>query len=766
MSHIAFIVLWVLCPMVGFAQWAGSTSMSMDANNSETCYVSNGTWSICWDNTYLYLYKSGGNSSEPAIVYFDIDPVFPVTWGTDNDGNVTGKVDYGITTNNPFRADLRIFWPTATAPEYETRTGSGTWTSSSTTLSSGNYAVNGSIRELRIAWASFPGLSSRPDRFNFFGFATSTASPGFMYDQTPGDNPAGAYASPYIEYYWRCNNTSSSATHNPFQYKCYTYLGTGGNLGYIADIHDFTLNKNGVTINKSGKWVALGYLALSDGTIEFDSNSDSLQVEDSLVIMGTGNFLMENSTGKVWIKKTFVQRSSNTAYMSSDTARLIISGNFRNETSLETRNTKVDFYEFKSTPVSQTLSGNLSGSNSFMGVEVNNSAGIIFQPSDSVAIRDYFIFSLGKVSVVNGKYLKFRNGVQVTNTGGPTSGKFVDGKLARQLDQSGDSVFHVGKGSVMARCAIHPSATSSDRVYIVEYQDNGHIYNSNYSATRISGSGLDHTSYVEYWNIECNKSGAEDDAWLTLHWTSNSITSANSSEREDIRVARWQGGTTNLWAREGDTPTINNISQNEGSVKANITTSDFSDQVFTIGSNTNPNPLPVTMLHFSANRLNRRQNLLEWETASEYLCAGYEIYRSEGSEFRYVDYVSSLKSTTYEMSRYRYTDEITPGPNHYYKIRQLDFDGKETWYGPVMTLGNPELSYLISPIIIAPGEVLNVNSISDELKTIELAGTDGRLIQKLDIKNPVIPRTAAGIYIIRMQTFNNENLYKKIIISD
>lgn len=781
LAHIVNVLCWIFLPGIVSAQWAGSTSMTLDGNNNEGCYVNSGNWSIAWDDNYLYIVKKYGSTNEPAILYFDTDPQFPATWGTNANGSVVGKNDWNITPSLPFRSDLRLYWEYNYA-EYNQDDGSGGW-SSLVVINSSEYAYNSTFnsdREIRLAWSYF-GLSGRPAAFNFIAFCCtrgsltcSSTATGCIYDQLPSENPTGncgttnnCFVNPNIEYYWRCNNTSSSGTHNPFNYKCYTYLGTGGNLGYIPNIYDFTINKSGVTINKSAAWTALGYFALADGTVDFGSNADSLVVTDSLVVMGTARLTMASYSGKAWIKKSFVHRSSDTAFLSDNSAaRLIVSGNFRNESLLQSKSTKVDFYEFKSTPVAQQLSGNLDEGDAFFALEVNNSAGIILNPTDSVAVRDSFKFTAGKVVVSDGKFLKFRNGVQITNNGGPTDGKFVEGKLARQLDQNGDSIFHVGKGNVMARCAIHPSATSTDRIYIVHYQDTGHKYNSTASATRVGGSGLDHTSYVEHWMIYCNKTGSEDDAFVSLYWTANTFTSSSASDRDSLRVARWEGDTTHVWHKEGDTPTISNVSQYDGMVKANIATADFGDSVFTLGSNINQNPLPVSMLRFDARRKSAGLAEITWETAMEIHCTGFEIWRSshhKPAEKLY--FVPCASTSNFNGNLYRINDATIDASVYYYFLKQIDFDHAEEWYGPVAIPAEMSGEFKLYPTPCNAGEMLNIQTGGYTIVTIDLLDIQGQIIQRLYPDSPIMPQVSPGIYFIHCATRDHRDIFQKIVVS-
>lgn len=692
------------------AQWAGSNNIRIDGNGNETEYVNSGNWYICWNNDSLFIFKSAGTSTYPAILFFDIDPVYPTTWGTNADGSVIGTTDYGVTANLPFRADLRIYWIVGSAPIVELRDGSNGW-GSWFNIASADYANSGSNGELRIAWDEFPGLSARPSRFNFLAYCldtstystTPTANPASTNDAVDGNPNNGMFATPNCEYYWRCNNTSSSGTHNPFMYRSYTYLGTGGGLGAMgiaSDIYDFALNKAGVTINKNGKWHFKGSMCVSDGVLEFDNNTDSLIVEDSLTIMGTGKMDMETAQSKVWVKKDVTNRAMNTngtdlKLSSNSSARWIVGGNFRNYAGFEAVNTPVVMHDHRATQTMQMIYGNFSGDSALYALEVDNGSGLRISPLDSLVVIDELIMTDGKLDVDAGKYLRLRNGCDATNTGGPGDGRFVEGWLSREIHGTDSTLFHIGDGNYMARVSIEPSSAQSGRTYTVKYIPSGHQYNSNYSAKQVGSSGLDHASYAEYWEIHCNQSN--DDAELTLFWTANSVVSSNASDWQNLRVSRWVGGTTNEWVIDGASPYVAGSSTADGQVDAKANSTTFADSIFTIGSTTSPNPLPVELINLKASWNEDGLAELSWQTAVEIDNLGFELYHSSNTkDWWYLDWVDG-RGNNNETAAYRRNYNLPASDWHYFKLLQIDQDGKTEWHGPVVLKGQRLASATIFP---------------------------------------------------------------------
>ncbi|MBC8085228.1 MAG: T9SS type A sorting domain-containing protein [Hymenobacter sp.] len=100
-------------------------------------------------------------------------------------------------------------------------------------------------------------------------------------------------------------------------------------------------------------------------------------------------------------------------------------------------------------------------------------------------------------------------------------------------------------------------------------------------------------------------------------------------------------------------------------------------------------PLPVTLTRFEASRQEANVRL-SWETASEEDSRGYEVQVSTDSRtFRVLSFVPSQSEGSTSRRTYGYLD-TEPGKTglRYYRLRQLDLDGQETFYGPrVVNLG-------------------------------------------------------------------------------
>jgi hypothetical protein len=84
--------------------------------------------------------------------------------------------------------------------------------------------------------------------------------------------------------------------------------------------------------------------------------------------------------------------------------------------------------------------------------------------------------------------------------------------------------------------------------------------------------------------------------------------------------------------------------------------------------------LPVELLEFSGKNQGS-SNLLHWTTASEENNKGFEIERSRNDrDFEHIGFIKGSGNTASER-RYMFTDESLGKGIHYYRLRQVDFDG-------------------------------------------------------------------------------------------
>ncbi|WP_082684939.1 T9SS type A sorting domain-containing protein [Hymenobacter sedentarius] len=105
---------------------------------------------------------------------------------------------------------------------------------------------------------------------------------------------------------------------------------------------------------------------------------------------------------------------------------------------------------------------------------------------------------------------------------------------------------------------------------------------------------------------------------------------------------------------------------------------------FTLTLGDRANPLPVRLTAFDAKRMGA-DVLVTWQTASEENSKGYDVQVStDGKVFRMLASVPSANPNTMKLNSYSYLDtEKNKAGTRYYRLRQVDLDGKETFFAPV-----------------------------------------------------------------------------------
>lgn len=191
-----------------------------------------------------------------------------------------------------------------------------------------------------------------------------------------------------------------------------------------------------------------------------------------------------------------------------------------------------------------------------------------------------------------------------------------------------------------------------------------------------------------------------------------------------------------------------------------------------------PSPLPVELLEFSARKQGSASVLCEWSTASETNNAYFDVEVSRGNEdglsFKAIGRVPG-RGTTTETNHYQWVDEAPVTGINYYRLRQVDYDGTETFSSPVAVVFNDDASFELVGLAPNPCKeetrALLYAAHPGELK-IQLSDVSGRVLtsgtQRLDIGSTTIhislpAKTAAGVYTLRF-VFEGQVRFAKLVV--
>ncbi len=185
-------------------------------------------------------------------------------------------------------------------------------------------------------------------------------------------------------------------------------------------------------------------------------------------------------------------------------------------------------------------------------------------------------------------------------------------------------------------------------------------------------------------------------------------------------------------------------------------------------------PLPVELLYFSA-KLKEKTVLLNWSTASEINNAYFEVQRSRNNEvFETIDIVNGAGNST-SVNSYTAADESPYEGVSYYRLRQVDYDGKFDFSQvvPVEVGGGKKFHFIFASTAELPGKVtIGYESNSIDPIEIKIANTLGNQILETVVfpdegfnKNDIhLPELAEGIYFISLAS-NGRILTKRFFIN-
>jgi hypothetical protein len=181
--------------------------------------------------------------------------------------------------------------------------------------------------------------------------------------------------------------------------------------------------------------------------------------------------------------------------------------------------------------------------------------------------------------------------------------------------------------------------------------------------------------------------------------------------------------------------------------------------------------LPVSWLGFEG-MIEGAVVSLEWQTASEINNSHFEVYRRHESEkeFSKIGSVTGAGNSTVVMN-YDYSDVVAelPAGSIYYKLRQVDFDGKFDWSKTIKVKYEVDANNLISVYPVPSNGHVSVlyqgiagtytleilNALGQVVKTAQIEGNQAELDLSL------LPN---GVYNIRMLG-NGVDATKRIVIS-
>ncbi|MDR6806347.1 hypothetical protein J2Y45_003539 [Dyadobacter sp. BE34] len=212
------------------------------------------------------------------------------------------------------------------------------------------------------------------------------------------------------------------------------------------------------------------------------------------------------------------------------------------------------------------------------------------------------------------------------------------------------------------------------------------------------------------------------------------------------------GGYQYNWLNFGDCNQVQSTSQQwtvgAGLYKLKVIDSNR-NTVFSPALNVLSTPLPVTWQSFSARMGITGRVTLDWSTASEVNASHFEVQRSSDSRtFATVKTVNAMGNTR-NSSFYQYEDEFLSKGTYYYRLKQVDADGRTDFTRIVSVRVNGNETVRVFPNPAA--DLITVES-AQALNRIDIFNSAGKLVQSAQTGEKAVRLNIAnlpkGLYVV------------------
>ncbi len=173
------------------------------------------------------------------------------------------------------------------------------------------------------------------------------------------------------------------------------------------------------------------------------------------------------------------------------------------------------------------------------------------------------------------------------------------------------------------------------------------------------------------------------------------------------------------------------------------------------------NPLPIDLVAFTGKNVGDAIELV-WRTASERNNEKFQVERSaDGHEFIAIGDVLGNGTTT-ETNHYKFIDFNPILGTNYYRLKQIDFDGKSE-YSPIVSLQfQKEEAISIYPTLVQSELNVALPQDADELTIVKFYSMQGKLVYSIreegtNLLKIVLPTLPAGQYVVEVSNGNQSS---------
>jgi len=336
--------------------------------------------------------------------------------------------------------------------------------------------------------------------------------------------------------------------------------------------------------------------------------------------------------------------------------------------------------------VPQTITGEFTGNSDIPTLELNNGTGLTID--GNVEISEKLILTDGNIFTDDSKVVRLTSdAVQVEPIGGQPN-SFVDGPMQWELGAtSAEKKFPIGTNDRYRPLTV--SNRSAARTWEAEYFDTLATVETDITSLLpdpLNIPAIETVSIQEYWRVVTSGGALPNDteANIGLSWGENSAVSTSTTEQSNLVVLAYDE-SNNEWDSYGGDGFDSPPPFTTGSLVSDNPIS-FSERFFTLGSSDGlGNPLPVSWLYFDGENKDK-DNVLTWATASEQNNEYFELGRSiDANNWTKIAEIEGAGQSSTTLT-YTYTDKNAPFGLVYYRLKQVDFDGKQDFAPNLVSL--------------------------------------------------------------------------------
>ena len=359
----------------------------------------------------------------------------------------------------------------------------------------------------------------------------------------------------------------------------------------------------------------------------------------------------------------------------------------------------------------QTTGDELNGVGNVQTIIINNSNHVNLNSSETC--DDALVLTSGKLKLgPNDLTVSATNGI----TGGSTSSYIVtNGSGSLTYTTDGSTVFPCGTSTYYNPVTLTPSIDETFSINI-----SSSFSNSPNDADRVVNA-----------EFNINTSGTPGETDISISWDQAQEAASFQSNDANVQIGHWNGSD---W-------TEYDASYNENSPEAGRSTASINNyndgySPFAIGAG--KTALPVDLLLFEGEEEQDHHVHLHWVTLSEINNDYFEVQKSKDA--KNFDVIATIegKGNSNERNNYYFVDEDPFDHTYYYRLKQVDFDGKYEYSEMIVVDVKEHLSSsgVKHSFVIFPnpnsGEQINIKSAEphDANEEIDLYVTDaeGKLI--------------------------------------